>query len=200
MSLFLFILSPSFLLYKNHHKSIDTTATSPPSLHYTPNTITTSNPQKPTIHHQHSTFNAKKNKIKIKTNKQQPTVSTTVSQTQTHGKQTHGEQTVSTSTANPRRANGEHTHSKPKPPNSQDLIYSPSDSLPKNRANGKWERRKEYSQKRRKKSEREEERIVRDREWGWENKKRKESLREWKATKERENNIILLLYTCYSKF
>ena len=152
MSLFLFILSPSFLLYKNHHKSIDTTATSPPSLHYTPNTITTSNPQKPTIHHQHSTFKAKnktknkkkkkqkkkkKKKKKKQTNKQQPTVSTTVSQTQTHGKQTHGEQTVSTPTANPRRANDEHTHNKPKPPNSHDLIYSPSDSLPKNQANGK---------------------------------------------------------------
>ena len=65
ISLFLFILSPSFFLFKNHHKSTDTTTTtttSPPPLHYThltpppPPLATHKNPQ--------STINAKKEKEK----------------------------------------------------------------------------------------------------------------------------------------
>ena len=49
-----------------------------------------------------------------------------------------------------------------------------------------WERRRENSQRQRVRLSKEEE--------------KRKSLREWKATKERENNIILLIHTCYSMY
>ena len=124
---------------------------------------------------------------------------------------------ASKATTNPLWANSKHTHGKPmmskqqaRPQRAQttqitrpDLqpLWSTTKKLSKRRTREKkrrkiriqlemekeeWERRRENSQRRRVRLSKEEE--------------KRKSLREWKATKERENNIILLIHTCYSMY
>ena len=182
----------------------------------------TNNPQKPTIHHQHSTFNTKNKQTN--NNPQAPPLwakpKPTTSQTQTYSK--HPRPMVSKATANqqranPRWANSEHTHGKPmmskqqaRPQRAQTTQITRPDLQSLWSTTKKSSKRRMREKKRRKKRiqlemEKEEWEIKRENSQrqrvrlSKEEEKRK-SLREWKATKERENNIILLIHTCYSKF